>query len=162
MLQPQMVTLSGLTPKRERLDNIPVQVVDLAMLILVKAIAFQDRLNKHEGNPEGERHLLQAAKHAYDISECLRRYLGGMEVLAERISPLWLMQGGTEQAQIDDALECLRVHFTSPTAKGPSLMVREERYQLDGENERMVARRQVSRRVERLLRLLEERMKPLL
>lgn len=57
------------------------------MLMLVKAIAFQDRLGKHERHPEGE-HLYHATKHAYDISECLRRYPGRMEALAERLAPL--------------------------------------------------------------------------
>jgi len=141
----------------DRLDNVPVQVVDLAMLILVKAIAFQDRLRKHKIDPEGEKHLLQAAKHAYDISECLRRFPGKMEALAERIEPLWT-QPGPEQPIIDDALECLRVHFASPTAEGPRRMVLEERYQLDNDNDKIVAQRQTSRRVEQLLRLLDKRL----
>lgn len=158
LLQPQTVTLSGLTPGLLQLENVPVQVVDVAMLILVKAIAFQDRLRKHEHDPAGERHLLHAAKHAFDISECLRCYLGKMEALAERLAPLWLTQSAPEQPLIDDALECLRTHFASPTAEGIRRMVLEERYKFDSDNDKMVVQLQTSRRVQRLLALLDERM----
>lgn len=162
LIQPQIVRLSGLTPGGIRLDDVPVQVVDLAMLILVKAIAFQDRLRKHERHPEGEKHLSHATKHAYDISECLRRYPGKMEALAARLEPLWLTQSGTEQQLIDDALECLRTHFAKPTAEGPRLMVLEERYRYDNDNGKMVAQRQTVRRIEHLLRLLDERIEAVL
>jgi hypothetical protein len=162
LIQPQIVLLSGITPGGLRLDDVPVQVVDLAMLILVKAIAFQDRLRKHERHPEGEPHLFHAAKHAYDISECLRRYPGKMEALAARLEPLWLTQPVPEQPLIDDALECLRTHFAKPTAKGPRLMVSEERYRFDTDNDKMVAQRQTARRIERLLRLLDKRMETVL
>jgi hypothetical protein len=156
LLQPQTVMLSGLTPNNVPLDNVPVQVVDLAMLILVKAIAFQDRLSKHDRDPEGEKHLFHAAKHAYDISECLRRYPGRMEALADRLAPLWLTQFGPEQPLIDDALECLRTHFSSPTAEGPRRMVLETRYQFDNDNDKRVAQQQTARRVQQLLRLLDD------
>ncbi len=119
LLQPRTILLSGLTPGMLPLDDVPVQVVDLAMLILVKAIALQDRRRKHARDSAGDKHRLQAAKHAYDISECLRRYPGKMEALAERLGSLWLAQSGPEQPLIDDALECLRAHFASPTAEGP-------------------------------------------
>jgi hypothetical protein len=158
LLQPQTVMLSGLTPTNLVLENVPVQVVDLAMLILVKAIAFQDRLRKHAWDPEGEKHLFHAAKHAYDISECLRRYPGKMEALADRLTPLWLTHSGPEQLLIDDALECLRTHFTNPADEGLRRMVLEARYQFDNENDRLVVQLQTARRVQQLLRLLDDRL----
>jgi len=49
-----------------------------------------------------------------------------MEALAERIEPLWT-QPGHEQHLIDDAQECLRIHFARPTAAGRSPVVLTER-----------------------------------
>ena len=162
LLQPQTLTLSGLTPRRVYLDNVPVQVVDLAMLILVKAIAFQDRLSKHARHPGDGKHLGHAAKHSYDISECLRRYPGKMEALARRLTPLWLTQSGPEQPLIDEALECLRAHFATPDSEGIHRMILEERYQFDSENDKRIAQRQTARRVQQLLRLLDEQLEALL
>jgi hypothetical protein len=113
--------LSGQLPDGRERQDVPVRVVDLALFPLIKAIAFVDRLKAREKEPDGN-HEDQAAKHAFDIYECLSRFPGGLTKLAEGITP------HLAHPLVQEAVKCLDTAFTSPEADGPRLLIREEKY----------------------------------
>lgn len=156
LLQPKQIYLSGETPDGRIKKDIPIQVVDPAMLILIKAIAFADRLKKQERDPKEDKHLDHAAKHAYDISKLLHRYPGGIHALVERLVPPYITAVGPEQPTIDDALESLRKHFADREAQGIRLMVREGEYRYEDGNKERDQQGTVGR-VKRLLESLDKR-----
>lgn len=156
LLQPQEILLSGETPDGTRLTNIPLQVVDPAMLTLIKVIAFADRLKKQERDRADDKHLDHASKHAYDISQLLYRYPGGIPALVERLVPPYLTAAGPEQPTIARALELLRAHFTSRDGQGIRLMVREGEYRYE-EGDKGIAQQGIVSRVQRLIARLDER-----
>jgi len=155
LLQPRQILLSGETPDGGKVMDTPIQVVDPAMLILIKAIAFADRLKKQERDPADDKHLDHAAKHAYDISQLLLRYPGGVTALVDRLVPPYLTAAGPEQPTIDRALESLRAYFTNREAQGIRLMIRTGEYRYE-KNDIELAQQGTVARVQRLLRRLDE------
>lgn len=154
LLQPQQIRLTGETLSGAVLTDITVPVVHPAMLILIKAIAFDDRLKKHNRHPE-HGHLDHAAKHAYDISKLLLRYPGGVSALVERLTPPYITSPGPEQATVDRALQSLRAHFADRGGAGVRLMALEGEYRSE-EEEREIAQQGTVARVSRLLQRLDE------
>jgi|GEM_PF-2925110 len=155
LLQPRRVLLGGYAPDGTYRTDIPIRVVDPAMLILIKAIAFAERLEKQERAPAEDRHRDHAAKHAYDISQLLQRYPGGVSALAERLIPPYITAAGPEQPTIDDALESLRAHFSDRAGQGVRLMIAEGEYRTNAEEAELAQQGTVAR-VKRLLRRLDE------
>jgi len=157
LLQPRQLLLSGETPDGTSLTDVPIRVVDPAMLILIKAIAFADRLKKQERSPTDGSHLDHAAKHAYDISQLLYRYPDGISALVERLVPLYITATGPEQPTIGRALESLRSHFMSREGVGIRLMINEGEYRYDEGNRELAQQRTLSL-VRRLVGRLDSRV----
>jgi hypothetical protein len=157
LLQPRQVLLSGEMPNGTWVTDVPIQVVDPAMLILIKAIAFADRLKKQKHDPTDDKHLDHAAKHAYDISQLLLRYPSGVSGLVERLILPYITAAGPEQPTIDQALQSLRAHFTERAAPGIRLMIREGEHRYEKETAELAQQGTIAR-VQRLLHRLDERM----
>ena len=155
LCSPRQILLSGETPGGNVLSDVPLQVVDPAMLILIKAIAFADRLQKHRRDPQNH-HEDHAAKHAYDISQLVLRYPGGVSALIERLIPPYLTQAGPEQPTIARALQSLRDHFLSVESQGIRLMVGEGKYKYE-KSEKEFDQQGTIGRVQRLLNGLNEK-----
>ena len=157
LLQPRIIHCSGQMPDGQHRTDIPIQVVAPAMLILIKAIAFADRLKKQAGNPTATQHLEHAAKHAYDISQLLLRYQGGTPALAERLLPPYITKPGPEQEMVSRALEILRNHFADRKSRGIQLMVQEGDYRLQDTDSQQIAQQGTVSRVTRLLKTLDDK-----
>jgi hypothetical protein len=157
LLQPRKILLSGEALDGQFMTDISIQVVDPAMLILIKAIAFADRLKKHEREPTADKHLDNAAKHAYDISQLLLRYPGGVPALVGRLVPPYITAAGPEQPTIDRAIQSLRANFSDREALGIRLMIREGEYRHE-QGSKELAQQGTLARVQRLLRNLDEHL----
>jgi hypothetical protein len=147
LLAPTEYRLSGMLPDGRERSDVPIRVADLALFVAIKAIAFTDRLRAYRAGA-GTDHEDEAAKHAFDLYECVRRYPGGVPALAARLAP---HQGN---AMVQDALARLRDAFASPTADGPRLVTREDKYADEPEESQHFLRQDAYQRVKRLLDLL--------
>ena len=93
-----------------------VRVVDVPGLVVLKALAFQDR---------------QALKDAYDLWYVLTYVKGGPESVAERLLPY------ATDPDVTAAIELLRAAFASPESAGPLAVARFE--ELSGEEAALLA-----------------------
>ncbi|MES2463059.1 MAG: hypothetical protein V4671_20940 [Armatimonadota bacterium] len=150
LLNPVTCLLSGTLPNGiERRENVPIRVVDLALFIAIKAVALDDRLQAHQVNT-GEGHDRHAAKHAYDIDECIARFPGGLTALADRLRPYRTLPA------VADALQSLAMHFATADSAGPARLVEEERHRFEDSDILAIVRQSASRRVGRLIRAIND------
>jgi hypothetical protein len=149
LLHSETCRVSGNLPDGTPRENVSLRVVDLALFVVIKAIALADRLGAHQTRTE-ENHEDEAAKHAFDIHECLRRFPGGLDALAARLAPF------RSNLLVQDGLTKLRSAFSAADSAGPRLLVREEKYAFEPNVVREMARQDAYQRAKHLFALLDQ------